>query len=131
MLKIVLADNQTIFRAGAAKSMAVEDDLRVVAQAQSGRTAHHGDGAVPPWRFSLLLGRARHRLRQADRIRPRLKTKLVVVAEMETPGPSRYTIKGILGCGSIVTVRKRSVECIQEVAKGQIFVQDALSPRMI
>ena len=36
MLKIVLADNQTIFRAGAAKVLAVEDDLRVVAQAQSG-----------------------------------------------------------------------------------------------
>src|SRR5207253_10294992 len=35
MLKVILADNQAIFRAGAAKVLAVEDDLRVVAQADS------------------------------------------------------------------------------------------------
>ena len=35
MLKIILADNQAIFRAGAAKVLAVEDDFRVVAQADN------------------------------------------------------------------------------------------------
>ena len=35
MNRIILADNQAIFRAGAAKVLAVEDDLRIVAQAQS------------------------------------------------------------------------------------------------
>src|SRR3954469_23228180 len=35
MLKVILADNQAIFRAGAAKVLAVEDDLRIVAQAQN------------------------------------------------------------------------------------------------
>ena len=35
MLKIILADNQAIFRAGAAKVLAVEDDIRVVAQAEN------------------------------------------------------------------------------------------------
>ena len=35
MLKIILADNQAIFRAGIAKVFAVEDDVRIVAQAQS------------------------------------------------------------------------------------------------
>src|SRR5215470_16117144 len=35
MLKIILADTQAIFRTGAAKVLAVEDDLRIVAQAQS------------------------------------------------------------------------------------------------
>src|SRR5437016_3047550 len=33
MLKLILADNQAIFRAGAAKVLAVEDEMRVVAQA--------------------------------------------------------------------------------------------------
>src|SRR5438045_361918 len=35
MLKVILADNQAIFRAGIAKVLAVEDDVRIVAQAQS------------------------------------------------------------------------------------------------
>ena len=35
MLKIILADNQAIFRAGIAKVLAVEDDVRIVAQSQS------------------------------------------------------------------------------------------------
>src|SRR5881409_2840337 len=32
MLKIILADNQAIFRAGAARVLALEDDIRIVAQ---------------------------------------------------------------------------------------------------
>ena len=39
MLKIILADNQAIFRTGAAKVLAVEDDLRIVAQAESAEKA--------------------------------------------------------------------------------------------
>jgi len=35
MQKIILADNQAIFRTGAAKVLAVEDDLRIVAQAET------------------------------------------------------------------------------------------------
>ena len=35
MLKLILADNQAIFRAGAAKVLAVEDEWRVVAQTQT------------------------------------------------------------------------------------------------
>ena len=35
MLKIILADNQAIFRTGVAKVLAVEDDLRIVAQAET------------------------------------------------------------------------------------------------
>ena len=34
MLKLILADNQAIFRAGIAKVLAVEDEMRIVAQAQ-------------------------------------------------------------------------------------------------
>ena len=35
MLKLILGDNQAIFRAGIAKVLAVEDDMRIVAQAQA------------------------------------------------------------------------------------------------
>src|ERR1700726_147095 len=35
MLKLILADNQAIFRAGIAKVLAGEDEMRIVAQAQT------------------------------------------------------------------------------------------------
>ena len=35
MIKLILADNQAIFRAGIAKVLAVEEDIRIVSQAQS------------------------------------------------------------------------------------------------
>ena len=35
MLKMVLADKQAIFRAGIAKVLGVEDEIRIVAQVQS------------------------------------------------------------------------------------------------
>ena len=34
-LKVILSDNQAIFRAGIAKVLAVEDEMRIVAQAQT------------------------------------------------------------------------------------------------
>jgi DNA-binding NarL/FixJ family response regulator len=46
MLKLILADNQAIFRAGIAKVLAVEDEMRIVAQAQTPRTDVHGAGQV-------------------------------------------------------------------------------------
>src|SRR3954468_25005175 len=36
MLKMVLADKQAIFRAGIAKVLGVEDEIRIVAQVQTG-----------------------------------------------------------------------------------------------
>src|SRR5262249_2138971 len=34
MIRIILADNQAIFRAGAARVLALEDDMRIVAQCE-------------------------------------------------------------------------------------------------
>jgi hypothetical protein len=56
MLKIILADNQAIFRTGAAKVLAVEDDLRIVAQAENtekvscdGHDLRRGDPSQPAY----------------------------------------------------------------------------------
>ena len=52
MLKIILADNQTIFRAGAAKILAVEDDFRIVAQCE---TKEKMLGALDSFRNAVAL----------------------------------------------------------------------------
>ena len=52
MLKIILADNQAIFRAGAAKVLAVEDDMRIVAQADTLQKLHM---ALSSFRAGVLI----------------------------------------------------------------------------
>ncbi len=52
MLKIILADNQAIFRAGIAKVLAVEDDVRIVAQAQ---TVEQAMIAIEKFRGSVMI----------------------------------------------------------------------------
>ena len=36
MIRLILADNQAIFRAGAARVLALEDDMRIAAQCEDG-----------------------------------------------------------------------------------------------
>src|SRR6202162_6044704 len=52
MLKLILADNQAIFRAGIAKVLAVEDEMRIVAQAQ---TAEQMFMALDKFRAAVLI----------------------------------------------------------------------------
>src|SRR5947199_8553324 len=53
MLKLILADNQAIFRAGIAKVLAVEDEMRIVAQAQ---TQEQMFMALDKFRAAVLIG---------------------------------------------------------------------------
>src|SRR5437764_4547601 len=52
MLKLILADNQAIFRAGIAKVLAVEDEMRIVAQAQ---TSEQMFMALDKFRAAVLI----------------------------------------------------------------------------
>src|ERR1700736_4277381 len=55
MNRIILADNQAIFRAGAARVLALEDDMRIVAQCDdAGRLAN----ALEAHRGAILLAAA-------------------------------------------------------------------------
>src|SRR5947209_17378118 len=80
MLKIILADNQAIFRAGAAKVLAVEDDLRVVAQADTNEKLKT---ALSSFRAGVLIfAEGLHcDLHELVESAKKLKTRLVAVAE--------------------------------------------------
>src|SRR5271155_49341 len=52
MHKIILADNQAIFRTGTAKVLAMEDDLRVIAQCPDCPRLYH---AIETFRGSIVL----------------------------------------------------------------------------
>jgi DNA-binding NarL/FixJ family response regulator len=52
MNRIILADNQAIFRAGAARVLAMEDDMRIVAQCDDFTRL---SAAIDTWRGAILL----------------------------------------------------------------------------
>src|SRR5437764_14736839 len=52
MNRLILADNQAIFRAGAARVLALEDDMRIVAQCEDGERLF---AAIDALRSSVLL----------------------------------------------------------------------------
>ena len=65
MTKIILADNQSIFRAGVAKTLALQDDIRIVAQCMDSERLLQ---AVRTFRSSVILFAASLQLNLPDMI---------------------------------------------------------------
>ena len=122
MMKIILADNQAIFRTGAAKVLAVEDDLRIVAQAES---ADKMNMALDKFHATVLIFSADMSTdlqAVVDNAR-KYKTKLVAVAE--TGQDSRHFLaNGVHGVIYRNVSGEALVQCVRKVAKGETWVQD-------
>src|SRR5712692_9260558 len=93
MLKLILADNQAIFRAGSAKVLAVEDEIRVVAQTQNYEQTLT---SLEKFRASILIfATALHpALHDVIAAADRQNTKLVIFAETGD-NLSRYVTRGV------------------------------------
>ena len=122
MLKIILADNQAIFRAGAAKVLAVEDDMRIVAQADTLQKLHM---ALSSFRAGVLIF--------SESLAPDIpalaeaakgpKTRLIAVAE--TPENSAQLLKnGVHGLMYRSVSGPALVECVRKVSRNESWVQD-------
>jgi DNA-binding NarL/FixJ family response regulator len=117
MNRIILADNQAIFRAGAARVLALEEDMRIVAQcddsarALSALDAHRG--AVLILSSSLQLDPAAVIARARD-----TASHPILIAEngAEIPEGLSRTLDGILFRNVPGT---ELIDCIRRVALGQ------------
>ena len=123
MLKIILADNQAIFRAGAAKVLAVEDDLRIVAQAQ---TPDQMMLAIEKFRASVLLVSSTfHRdLAAVLAAAKEAKTRVLVVADTEED-PRRHVSAGAAGVVFRSVTGDELVQAVRRVAEGQTHVPES------
>jgi DNA-binding NarL/FixJ family response regulator len=122
MLKVILADNQAIFRAGAAKVLAVEDDIRIVAQAQ---TADQVGMSLDRFRASVLVISDSIVSDIAKVVAEARKQKTHVVIVADKPESAADLIR--TGASGIVfrnVTGAALVECIRKVAKGENWVQD-------
>lgn len=121
MLKIILADNQAIFRAGAAKVLAVEDDLRIVAQADSPEKLK---SALSSFRAGVLIFAEglQSNLEEICQSAKKHKTRLIVVAE-SPDNVSRHLQAGMHGVIFRNVSGSALIECVRKVANGETFVQ--------
>ncbi|HEY6348450.1 MAG TPA: response regulator transcription factor [Candidatus Angelobacter sp.] len=122
MLKIILADNQAIFRTGVAKVLAVEDDLRIVAQADNSEKMMM---ALEKFHASVMIfgSDLQANLQDIVEVARRLKTKLVLIAD--TGQDSRhYLANGVSGVIYRNVSGEALVQCVRKVNKGETWVQD-------
>ncbi len=117
MIRIILADNQAIFRAGAARVLALEDDMRIVAQcddlARLSSAIDTGRGTILLFSSSMQLdaGAVTARARSAG-----IRTIYIAENGSEVPEELAHSLDGVLyrnvaGSGLL--------ECIRRVASGQ------------
>jgi len=125
MLKIILADNQAIFRAGIAKVLAVEDDVRIVAQAQ---TVEQAMIAIDKFRGSVMIYASAF-LSDTEQLAAHAREtgiQLVVIAE-NNEQPDRYLRAGVLGLIYRSVESAELLRCVRKVATGEVYVQDLRS----
>jgi len=126
MLKLILADNQAIFRAGIAKVLAVEDEMRIVAQAQ---TPEQMFMALDKFRAAVLVvaGGFQSDFNAVVQGATKNKTRVVVLADTGESA-QRYMSNGAHGVVYRNVTSPALVDCVRKVARGETWVQDVAVP---
>jgi DNA-binding NarL/FixJ family response regulator len=120
MNKIILADSQAIFRAGTAKVLAMDEDLRIIAQCTDLDRMYH---AVSTFPNAIVLFAASLR---PDFIHLRMLIETagsrgIVIAENdETAGP--YLQQGFRGVVFRNVTGPALAECVHRVAAGETWI---------
>ena len=121
MINVVIADNQAIFRAGVAKLLAVEEDLRIVGQPPSPEQILNALEKLRPAVVILSTGFLSF-LPAVQEIAHRRRIKVLVICD-NTEDASEFMRMGVQG----VIYRSASgcmvVEAVRRLAQGQAFLQ--------
>jgi len=122
MIKLILADHQAIFRAGIAKVLAVEEDLRIVSQAQSPEQMML---ALEKLRATVLICSAHFapELRTVLSTAQKHRTRVLVVAEAgEDAG--KYLAMGANGVVFRSVTGDNLLACVRRVAQGETVTEN-------
>jgi DNA-binding NarL/FixJ family response regulator len=123
MIRLILADNQAIFRSGAARVLAVEDDIRIVAQCEDSTKL---SVALDQFRGVIALFSTSMRLDMEDvvaRVQAAgSRSVLVTENNEELPSETATKFEGVV-CRNISG--SDLVDCLRRVARGQRYVHHA------
>jgi DNA-binding NarL/FixJ family response regulator len=119
MINVIIADHQAIFRAGVAKVLAVEDDIRIVGQPQSHEQMLN---ALEHLRAQVLMVSTNF-LPLFDEIRALTEgqnTKILVVAE-PTDEAAAFVAMGVQGVVFRSANGSAVVEAVRRLARGETY----------
>jgi DNA-binding NarL/FixJ family response regulator len=120
MNKIILADSQAIFRAGTAKVLAMDDDLRIIAQCSDLERMQH---AITTFPGSIVLVAVSLRP-DLNRLRVLLETsgcRGIAIAE-NNDNAAAYLQQGFRGVVFRGVTGPALVECVRRVAAGETWL---------
>ena len=120
MNRIILADSQAIFRAGTAKVLATDEELRIIAQCADLDRMYHAimtfPGAVVLFAASLMPDLTRLRM-----LLETTNSRGVVIAENNEPA-ANYLQQGFRGVVFRGVTAQALIECVRRVAAGELWV---------
>jgi DNA-binding NarL/FixJ family response regulator len=125
-IRVILADSQAIYRVGIRKVFALEDDLRVVAQADSLENLRAAVERYPTdivlMEGSLLVGTA-NVIPELLRIAPEVKLIVQAVATDENQTVELYR-RGVRGIISRSISPDLLVRCVRRIAAGETWIDN-------
>jgi two-component system nitrate/nitrite response regulator NarL len=126
-VRIILADSQAIYRVGIRKVFALEDDLRVVAQADSLENLRAAIERFPTdivlLEGGLLTGAAANIIPDILRIAPDVKLIVQAVAPEESNTVELYR-RGVRGIISRSISPDLLVRCVRRIAAGETWIDN-------
>ena len=126
VIKIILADSQAIYRVGIRKIFALEDDLRVVAQADSLENLRAAIERYPSDVVLLegaLLGGSTSAVSELLRVAPDAKLIIQAVQVDESQTVELYR-KGVRGIISRSISPDLLVRCVRRIAEGETWIDN-------
>jgi DNA-binding NarL/FixJ family response regulator len=125
-IRVIIADSQAIFRVGIRKVLAVEDDLRVVAQAESLAQALSAAAKFPA---DVLLFESRISSNPPEAAAEILKRApevkiIVITAEVDADQTVEYLRRGVRGIVTRAIAPDLLVKCVRKVAEGETWLDN-------
>src|SRR4051812_40883249 len=125
-IRVILADSQAIFRVGVRKVMAVEDDLRVVGQAE---TLGQALSAIEKFPADVLLFESRISPNPTEAVSELLKRSpdlkiVVVTGDVDADVTVEYLRRGVKGIVNRAITPDLLVRCVRKVAEGEIWLEN-------
>lgn len=125
-IKIILADTQAIYRVGTKKVFALEDDIRVVAQAE---TLGQVLAASQKYPAEVILFETAVSSNPAEAVseilRKAPKAKIIVlVAEMDEDDTLEFFRRGVRGIISRSIAPELLVKCVRKIAGGETWIDN-------
>ncbi len=127
MNKIILADSQAIFRAGTAKVLAMDEDLRIIAQCTDLERMFHAIATFPS-SLVLFASSLRPDFARLAMLLETTGSRGIVIAE-NNESAAAYFQQGFRGVVFRSVTGPTLVECVHRVASGEVwFPTQAVKP---